>query len=150
MRGRKPKALSEKLDAGNPGKRSLTPIVPPAPAGDMPCPDTVEQDARAKGYWDHYVATAPVGLLRPVHGPQLADLCIAHSIYDDALDRMRRFGGVVLVAPETGAPYQSPFLAIVNRQAELKRRLCASLCLSPAEQNRVAPPGKSTIDDEWS
>lgn len=152
-RGRKPISVGEKRLTGNPGRRKLEPVLPEAPKGALECPLAVAADPAARAYWDHFVHTAPPGVLRPVHAPQLADLAIACVLYDQALLELRQGGGLVVLAPVTGAPVQNPYLAILNRQAEMKRKLCSSLCLSPAEQNRVAPrdrPGDGAAKpDEW-
>ena len=45
--------------------------------------------------------------------------------------------GMIVRAPQTGVPVQSPWLAIINRQTVLAERLHAALALSPAERNRL-------------
>jgi hypothetical protein len=41
-------------------------------------------------------------------------------------------------APNTGLPIQSPWVAIMNRQTEIARKLGAELTLPPAQRNRAA------------
>ena len=60
----------------------------------------------------------------------------------------------LLNAPNSRPPIQSPWLAIMNRQTEIARKLAAELALPPAQRSRagVAPPprGGALPDDEWS
>jgi hypothetical protein len=46
--------------------------------------------------------------------------------------------GLLVKAPDTGLPKQSPWLAIMNRQTEIARKLAAELALPPraAQQGR--------------
>jgi hypothetical protein len=55
-------------------------------------------------------------------------------------------------APNTGLPIQSPWVAIMNRQTEIARKLGAELTLPPAQRNRAAlarPPDVAARIDEW-
>jgi hypothetical protein len=56
-------------------------------------------------------------------------------------------------APHSGLPIQSPWVAIMNRQTEIARKLAAELALPPAQRGRVCvgpPPGAVPApDDEW-
>ena len=61
QRGRKPKPVAAKTAAGNPGKRSLSTLVPPPRAGEMLCPVAVERNQRALAYWQMYLANAAPG-----------------------------------------------------------------------------------------
>ncbi len=61
--------------------------------------------------------------------------------------------GLLVKAPDTGLPVQSPWLAIVNRRTEIARKLAADLVLPPAQRHRagMAPPRNDALpEDEWS
>jgi hypothetical protein len=60
-------------------------------------------------------------------------MCLARV--DEAEQRMG--SGMIVRAPQTGVPVQSPWLAIINRQTVLAERLSAALALPPAERNRL-------------
>ena len=49
--------------------------------------------------------------------------------------------GLLVKAPNTGLPIQSPYLPVLNRQTEIARKLAAELALPPAQRNRVGPYG---------
>src|SRR3954453_18254165 len=137
-RGRKPKSVAAKKLAGNPGKRSLATLIGAPKAGDMLCPRSVEGNARAKGYWDMYLANAVPGHLTPMDGPLLARLCVALAYADQANERIEATG-MLVKAPNTGLPIQSPYLPVLNRQTEIARKLAAELALPPAQRNRIGP-----------
>ena len=61
--------------------------------------------------------------------------------------------GLLVKAPNTKLPIQSPWLAIMNRQTEIARKLAAKAALPPAQRSHVgiAPPPQGALhDDEWS
>ena len=61
--------------------------------------------------------------------------------------------GLLVKAPHAKLPIQSPWLAILNRQTEIARKLAAELALPPAQRSRAgmaAPRGAAFPEDEWS
>jgi phage terminase small subunit len=89
----------------------------------------------AKNYWDHYIGNASPGHLMPIDAPLLARLCMCLARADDAEQKMG--GSMIVKAPHTGVPMQSPWMAIVNRQTHLARQLASELALPPAQRNRL-------------
>jgi hypothetical protein len=59
--------------------------------------------------------------------------------------------GLLVKAPQTGLPIQSPWVAVMNRQAEIARKLAAELAPPPAQRGRVcaAPHCAFPPDGEW-
>src|SRR3954471_10705979 len=138
LRGRKPKSVAEKALAGNPGKRSLETVVDAPRAGDMLCPRSVEGNGRGKGYGEMYLENAAPGPLTPMDAPLLARLCVALAYADEANERLDATG-MLVKAPNTGFPIQSPYMAVLNRQTDIARKLAAELALPPAQRDRVRP-----------
>src|SRR3954454_18236057 len=138
QRGRKPKPIGVKIAAGNPGKRSLSTLVPMPKTGEMLCPQAVERNARARKYWAMYLANAAPGHLMPIDAPMLARLWVALAYADEANEMIDSMG-LLVKAPHTGLPIQSPYLPVLNRQTEIARKLAAELALPPAQRNRVGP-----------
>jgi phage terminase small subunit len=134
--GRKPKPVALKLIQGNPGKRPLKTMVAPPKGGEILCPLTVQNNERARAYWDMYLANAAPGHLAPIDAPLLARLCLALAWADDAAGQMEA-SGMLVKAPHTGVPIQSPYMGIVNRQTEIARKLASELALPPAQRNRI-------------
>ena len=102
------------------------------------CPQVVQENERALGYWTMYLANVAPGHLSPIDAPLLARLCMALAYADQANESIEE-SGLVVNAPNTGFPIQSPYLAVLNRQTEIARKLAAELALPPAERNRVGP-----------
>ncbi len=140
QRGRKPKPVAAKIAAGNPGKRSLTTLVPAPAPGDMLCPQAVQRNERALAYWTMYRVNAAPGHLSPIDAPLLARLCVALAYADAANEKIEELG-LLVKTPNTGLPIQSPYLPVLNRQTEIARKLAAELALPPAQRNRVGPHG---------
>ena len=140
QRGRKPKPVAAKRASGNPGRRPLTTLVPSPAAGDTLCPQSVQRDERAFAYWQMYLANAAPGHLAPIDSPLLARLCTALAFADEAHAKIEELG-LLVKAPNTGLPIQSPYLPVLNRQTEIARKLAAELALQPAQRNRVGPYG---------
>jgi phage terminase small subunit len=134
--GRPPKSPAERKVSGRVSKRPLTTAVPPPPDGAMVCPDVVMTNPRARAYWDHTLSSVAPGHLAPVDAPLLARYCLALARADEAEIALAA-NGLVVAGPNTGFLVQSPWLAIVNRQSEMARKLAAELCLPPAQRNRV-------------
>ena len=146
IRGNRPKPVASKLIRGNPGHRPLTTIVPAPRNGTILCPLHVAADETAKAYWDMYLANAAPGHLAPLDAPLLTRLCMALARVDEA---ERLMGTNMLVkAPNTGLPIQSPLLAIINRQTDIARKLASELALPPAQRNRLGShDGPAAADD---
>jgi len=140
QRGRKPKSVAAKRAAGNPGKRSLNTLVPAPKAGDVLCPQAVARNERASAYWTMFLANAAPGHLTPIDAPLLGRLCMCLAYADEANEKIE-VSGMMVKAPNTGLPIQSPYLAVMNRQTELARKLSAELALPPAQRNRMGPHG---------
>jgi Phage terminase, small subunit len=146
VRGNRPKPVADKRIRGNPGNRALTTIVPAPKGGAIICPVHVAANETAKAYWDMYLGNAAPGHLAPMDAPLLARLCMSLARVDEA---ERLMGANMLVkAPNTGLPIQSPYLAIINRQTEIARKLASELALPPAQRNRLGiHDGDGVTDD---
>jgi P27 family predicted phage terminase small subunit len=148
QRGRKPKPIATKIAAGNPGKRPLTTLVPAPRAGKMMCPQSIQRNQRAQAYWDMYLGNAAPGHLTTIDAPLLSRLCMALAFADEATERIAATG-LMVRAPNTGVPVQSPYLAVLNRQTEIARKLAAELALPPAQRNRVGPFDSDPRASAW-
>lgn len=144
LRGRKPTSTAEKILLGNPGGRPLKTVVPKAKGGRIPVPPEVEQDPKALEYWHHFLTTTAPGHLMPVDAPMLAELCHTLSMLHSARAKLRVTGDVM--KSKDGNFYQSPWLAVVNRQREAMIKLMSNLALSTAERNRMG--GHDAEDDD--
>lgn len=136
MRGRKPTPPALSVVTGNPGKRP--PKVAPEAAGtlDRP-PDWLTADQKAA--WRYALRNAPLNLVRRVDRGVLTAYVVAESLHRDAARKVAELG-MLVKSPVKGDPMQSPFLSIVNRQAEIMMRCCSELGFTPVARARLAVP----------
>lgn len=141
MSGPPPKPTHLKLIEGNPGKRKLNPNepIPPGRLRNPPPGLTASQ----KAGWDYAISNAPLFLLRRVDRAMLKAFVIAEDIHAKAGRRVAK-EGLVTKAP-SGAPIQNPYLAILNKQAEIMRKLAAELGFTPASRSRIEVPNSDPL-----
>ena len=59
--------------------------------------------------------------------------------------------GLLINAPNTGVPMQSPYLAIANKQAQIMTKAAIEMGFTPASRSRIAMPADSPAEsDPWS
>ncbi len=138
MRGRKPTPTHLKLLADNPGKRPLN-AEELVPEGDLVDPPEWMND-KQKAVWRTAIENAPLGLLRKLDHSVLSVWVIAEDLHREATEKVNQFG-MVVKAP-SGVPIQSPFLSIINRQAEIKMKAAGELGFSPSSRSRVGAAGQ--------
>ena len=73
----------------------------------------------------------------PVDVPPLARLCMALTYADEAAAQVLAVG-LLVEAPDTKLPIQSSWVAIMNRQTEIARKLAAELALPPTQRRSAA------------
>jgi len=77
----------------------------------------------------------------------LAAYCGAYALWAEATAQIQKYGS--MIKSPTGFPIQSPYLAIVNRQAEIMMRIASEFGFTPASRSRIATPaatGPSLFD----
>jgi len=79
----------------------------------MMCPQAIQRNERARAYWEMYLANAARGHLSPMDAPLLARLCTALAYADEANDKIEELG-MLVKAPNTGLPLQSPYFPVLN------------------------------------
>jgi P27 family predicted phage terminase small subunit len=134
MRGRRPKPTWLKIVAGNPGKRPLNDDEP-QPIGDLLDPPEWFSDSQKEG-WRYAIASAPPGLLKRLDRSVLTVWVGAEALHREASIKVTQFGSVIK-APVTGTPMQSPYMAIMNKQAMIMLKSSAELGFSPSSRSRV-------------
>src|SRR5690606_5556154 len=148
MRGRKPTPTALKIIAGNPGKRALNAHEPQPRAGLTQAPDSLTE--RQAATWTNVVALAPPGLLKDIDASVFTVWDVAYDLYQEASDRLSQTG-MLIKAPNTGVPMQSPYLAIVNKQAQIMMKAAAEMGFTPASRSRVVVKrAVANGDDPWS
>ena len=130
----KPKPTSLKLVTGNPGKRPLpkNEPMPKTPVGDPP--QELNDDGLAE--W-HRVSKelSALGMITGFDRQSLLMYCVAYQLWVDALRKVNA-SGAMLRSPK-GFPLQNPYLAVVNKQAEIMIKLASDFGFSPAARARI-------------
>lgn len=134
MRGRKPVPSYLKLLRGNPGKRPLNENEP-VPAGDLSdAPDWMTESQKTG--WNYAIDNAPRGLLKKLDRSVLAAWVVAEDLHRRASEQIEKFG-ILTKAPNTGLPIQSPYLPVVNKQAQIMLKAAEQLGFTPASRTRI-------------
>lgn len=132
-RPRKPDVMKE-LE-GNPGKRVLNDCALEASGSPAP-PSHVK--GYAKKVWDAIIASMPPRLYAACDSQLLAAYCVASEIHHQATLAIKKEGAIS--TGESGAPYQSPWVSILNREAQLLATLGSRLGLDPAARSSLNVP----------
>jgi P27 family predicted phage terminase small subunit len=134
MRGRKPVPTYLKVIRGNPGKRPLNEHEP-KPIGDLNEPPTWMSKSQRAG-WRYAIQHAPPGLLKKLDRSVLTAWVVAEDLHRKASEMLEQHG-LLIKAPNSGLPIQSPYLPVVNRQASIMLKAVEQLGFSPASRSRV-------------
>ena len=134
MRGRKPVPTELRKLRGNPRQKPLN-KAEPKPVGVLDsAPDWMSESQKAG--WRYALDYAPGGLLKRLDRGILTVWVCAEDAHREASQRVAQYG-LVTKSPEKGVPIQNPFLAIMNRQAEIMLRAASELGFSPASRPRI-------------
>jgi P27 family predicted phage terminase small subunit len=134
MRGRKPVPSHLKIVRGNPGKRTLNKNEP-LPIGDLVDAPAWMTETQKQG-WNYAIENAPRGLLKKLDRSVLVSWAIAEDLHRRASELVEKYG-ILTNAPNTGLPIQSPYLPVVNKQAQIMLKAAELLGFSPASRSRV-------------
>ena len=134
MRGRRPKPTHLKQLEGNPGKRRLN-NHEPKPEGDLFAAPEWMTDTQREG-WAYAITHAPYGLLKELDRSILAIWVVAEDLHREAAEKIGQYG-LLTKSPNAGLPLQSPYLAILNKQAQIMLKAGAELGFSPSSRTRV-------------
>ncbi len=134
MRGRPPKPTLIKKLNGNPGKRPLNEHEP-VPDGDLYEAPTWLSDTQREA-WSFAITRAPPGLLKELDRSILTIWVVAEDMHREAAEKIAQYG-LLTKSPNAGLPIQSPYLAILNKQAQIMLKAGAELGFSPASRTRV-------------
>lgn len=141
MRGRKPKPSYLRALDGNAGRRPDNPDepVPVEPLkGDEPPPWM--NGTQAAG-WRYAMKHAPDGMLRSLDRSILSVWVVAEDMHRDAAERVGKLGTILKSKTREdgsgGVPYQNPWLAVLNKQAQIMMKAAAELGFTPSSRSRV-------------
>ena len=134
MRGRRPVPTHLKQLRGNPGNRPLNKHEP-VPEGDLFAAPEWMSDSQRDG-WAYAITHSPHGLLKQLDSSVLAIWVVAEDLHRQAAEKVSQFG-LLTKSPNAGLPLQSPYLAILNKQAQIMLKAAAELGFTPSSRSRV-------------
>ena len=148
MAGRKPLPTAIKKLKGTLQKCRTNPREP-QPQGDLVEPPEYMEDG-AKNAWRYAIGSAPPHLLRRLDMSVLEVWSCAADLYRKAQVGLIKTG-LLMKAPNTGVPMQSPYLAIANKQAQIMTKAAIEMGFTPASRSRITLPVEAVSDsDPWS
>lgn len=86
--------------------------------------------------WAFAITNAPYGLLKQLDRSVLAIWVVAEDLHREAAEKVAQYG-LLTKSPNAGLPLQSPYLAILNKQAQIMLKAGAELGFSPSSRTRV-------------
>lgn len=148
MAGRKPLPTTVKQIKGTLQKCRTNPREP-QPAGDLVDPPQYMSEG-AKDAWRYAIENAPAHLLKRLDMSVLEVWACAADLYRKAQAGLAKTG-LLIKAPNTGVPMQSPYLAIANKQAQIMTKAATEMGFTPASRSRVTLPVEAVDElDPWS
>lgn len=135
MPGPKPQPTHLKVVKGNPGKRALN-RREPKPTGNLyDAPEWLTDAQRT--IWNYAIETAPLGLLKRIDQSTLVVWVIAQDMHRQAVAKLNAADGAMLIKTPNGMPAQSPYLSIVNKQAQIMLKAAGEMGFTPASRSKV-------------
>lgn len=89
--------------------------------------------------WCYAIEHAPAGLLKKLDRTVLMIWVVAEDLHRQAAEKLAKFG-LLTQAPNSGMPMQSPFLPILNKQAQIMLKAAEQLGFTPASRSRISIP----------
>lgn len=134
---KKPDAI--KRMEGNPGQYPLNDNAPSV--GGLPTrPEHISEYACV--VWDRIINSMPPKLYGACDSELLTAYCVAAGMHKEAVEELTKGDGVV--KGKNDAPYQNPWVGILNKQAQLIATLGGRLGLDPAARSSInMPKGQS-------
>lgn len=148
MKGPKYKPTLLKKINGNPGKRPL-PRNEPKPKGKLNEPPAWFSETQRES-WAYALKHAPPGMLAKIDRGALVVWVIAEDLHRQAAIEQGRLGQLLVKAPNTGLPIQSPHLPIINKQAQIMLKAAEQLGFTPAARPRLEAPEPTPMEPEPS
>ena len=148
MAGRKPLPTTVKKIKGT-LQKCRTNLREPKPQGDLVEPPEYMSDG-AKSAWRYALECAPPHLLTRMDMSVLEVWACAADLYRKAQTQISKTG-MLVKAPNSGVPMQSPYLAIANKQAQIMTKAATEMGFTPASRSRITLPTEAADDlDPWA
>ena len=101
---------------------------------DLECPRELPPTAREE--WNRIVGELiALGVLSRFDRGPLAVYCAAHALWLEAMEAVREYG--MMIKSPNGHPMQSPYVAVLNHQADVMLRVAGEFGFTPASRRRI-------------
>lgn len=134
MRGRKPVPNELKKIRGNPGRRPISANSVRAKGLLIDAPEWMSDSQKAS--WNYIITSAPSQLLKLIDRDALVGYVVAQDLHRHAAQKIEKYGAIVK-SPVKGDPMQSPWMAIMNKQAAIMIKVASELGFTPASRSRI-------------
>ena len=132
----KAKSVTRKMSKTSPAVELLAPECPP------------ELGPVARAEWHRLVPElARLDLIAHLDRGLLAIYCVAFAQWLEAAEFIQKFGS--MVKTPNGFPVQSPYVAILNRQADTMIRIASEFGFTPASRAKLIFPKSSCELEPW-
>ncbi len=131
----RPKPTHLKIVTGNPGGRALNKNEP-IPSGALHDAPGWLTAGQLDG-WAYAIEHAPHGLLKRLDRAILTIWVIAEDTHRQAAEKLAQHG-LLVKTPISGLPIQSPYLPIVNKQAQIMLKAAAEMGFTPSSRSRIS------------
>lgn len=132
MRGAKPKPEAIKVATNSYHQNPSSVQVD----GDLySAPSWMTQEQREQ--WHYAIDNSPDGLLKCLDREILTTWVVAVCLHREATMNVAK-SGMIILSPDKGIPMQSPYMAIINKQAVIIARTAAEMGFTPSARSRIS------------
>lgn len=146
MAGRRPKPTHLKVVQGTLRKHREN-VKEPKPQGDLvDAPAHFSQAQR--DVWNYAIEHAPKGLLKRLDLSVLEVWVTACVFHREAVEKVAAIGQIIKTP--NGYPVQNPYLANLNKQAQIMLKAATEMGFTPASRSRIVLAEETIGDDPWA
>lgn len=146
MVGRKPKPTRLKVVQGT-FRKDRASANEPRPSGDLSdAPERLTETQRE--VWRYAIEHAPKGLLKMLDLSMLEIWVVACVFHREAAQKVAATGQVI--KSPSGYPVMNPYMANMNKQAQIMMKAAAEMGFTPASRSRIAVAAEVLEEDPWA
>lgn len=146
MAGRKPKPTQLKVVQGT-FRKDRANAREPKPSGDLTSAPVHFSDTQRE-LWDYAIANAPKGLLKMLDLSVLEIWVTACVFHREAAQKVATTGQII--KSPSGYPVMNPYMANMNKQAQIMLKAAAEMGFTPASRSRIVVAEELVGDDPWA
>ncbi len=146
MAGRKPKPTQLK-DVQGTFRKDRANAREPTPSGDLTSAPAHFSDTQRE-VWDYAIANAPKGLLKMLDLSVLEIWVTACVFHREASQKVASTGQII--KSPSGYPVMNPYMANMNKQAQIMLKAAAEMGFTPASRSRIVVAEELVGDDPWA